>query len=200
MILHVDSDAAYLVAPGAKSRIAGFFYFKQAPDGSLLKHLNNPVHIECKYLRHVVASAAEAEVGGLFHNCQSSIPIRNCLILMNHPQPPTPVKTDNTTAQAFTYNNITIKKAKSWDMRYYWLRDRENQLHFKISWKKGTDNDDPNHADYYTKHHSTIYHKGIRHNYVHDKVNYMATSFHTECNKIYKLFTRLRGCIDLHSP
>ncbi len=27
MILHVDSDAAYLVAPGAKSRIAGFFYF-----------------------------------------------------------------------------------------------------------------------------------------------------------------------------
>jgi len=30
MILHVDSDAAYLVAPNAKSRIAGFYYFRNA--------------------------------------------------------------------------------------------------------------------------------------------------------------------------
>ena len=110
MILHVDSDAAYLVAPGAKSRIAGFFYFKHAPDGTPLKEINNPIHVECRYLRHVVASAAEAEVGGLFHNAQTTIPIRNCLILMNHPQPPTPIKTDNTTAEAFTYNNVTIKR------------------------------------------------------------------------------------------
>ena len=114
MILSVDSDAAYLVAPGAKSRIAGFFYFKHAPDGKPLLRINSPIHVECRYIRHVVASAVEAEVGGLFHNCQTAIPIRNCLILMNHPQPPTPIKTDNTTAQAFTYNNITIKKSKSW--------------------------------------------------------------------------------------
>ena len=82
MILHVDSDTAYLVAPGTKSRIVRFFYFKQAPDGSLLQNLNHPIHIKCKYLRHVVASAAETEVGGLFHNCQTSIPINNSLILM----------------------------------------------------------------------------------------------------------------------
>ena len=30
MILHVDSDAAYLVAPGVKSRIAGHFYLSNA--------------------------------------------------------------------------------------------------------------------------------------------------------------------------
>ncbi len=108
MILTVDSDAAYLVAPGAKSRIAGFFYFKQAPNGTILTPPNSPVHVECRYLRHVVASAAEAEVGALFHNCQTTIPLRNCLITMGHPQPPTPTKTDNTTAEAFTYNNITI--------------------------------------------------------------------------------------------
>lgn len=127
MIFHVDSDAAHLVAPEAKSRIV--FYFKHAPDGIVLPKLNNTIHLECKYLRHVVASAAEAEVGGLFQNCQTAIPIRNCLILMGHPQPPTPIKTDNT--RDFTYNNIAIK-TKSWDMRHYWIRDRENQLHFKI--------------------------------------------------------------------
>ena len=126
MVLHVDSDAAYLVAPGAKSRIAGFYYFKNAPDGNVIKPLNNPIHVECKYLRHVVTSAAESEVGGLFHNCQTAIPIRNCLLQMGHPQPPTPIKTDNTTARDFTYNNIAIKKAKAWDMRYYWLRNRQN--------------------------------------------------------------------------
>ena len=102
-----------LVAPGAKSRITGFFYFKHAPDGTVLPKLNNPIHVEYKYLRHTNASAAEVEVGGLVHNCQTTISIRNCLILMGHPQPPTHIKTDNTTAKDFTYNNIAIKKSKS---------------------------------------------------------------------------------------
>ena len=113
MILHVDSDAAYLVAPNAKSRVAGFYYFKNAPNGSSLPQLNSLIHIECKFLRHVVTSAAEVEVGGIFHNCQTLLPIRHCLQLIGHPQPPTPVKTDNTTAKGFTSNNITIRKAKS---------------------------------------------------------------------------------------
>ena len=85
----------------------------------MLHKINNPIHVECRYVRHGVASVAEAEVGGLFHNCQTIIPIRNCLILVGHSRLPTPVKTDNTTAQAFTYNNITIKKEKYWDIRYY---------------------------------------------------------------------------------
>ena len=196
MVLHVDSDAAYLVAPGAKSRIAGFYYFKNAPNGDILQQVNNPIHVECKYLRHVVTSAAESEVGGLFHNCQTAIPIRNCLIQMGHPQPPTPIKTDNTTARDFAYNNIAIKKAKSWDMRCYWIRDRENQMHFKIYWKKGTDVKDPNHADYYTKHHSTIHHKGVRHRYINDKLFSVVQSFASLLNPV---FTTLRGCIDPHS-
>ena len=124
MVLNVDSDAAYLVSPGAKSRIPVFFYFKHAPDGTVLPQLNNPIHVECKYLRHVVSSAVEAEVGGIFHHFQATIPLRNTLIDMVHPQPPTPIKTDNTIAKDFTYNNIAIKKFKTWDMRYYWLRDR----------------------------------------------------------------------------
>ena len=44
--LHVESDAAYLVIPGAKHRVVGFYYFKEAPDNSILPQLNNPIHVE----------------------------------------------------------------------------------------------------------------------------------------------------------
>ena len=80
----------------------------------------------------MVSSAAEAEVGGVFHNAQVAIPIRTLLKALHHPQPPTPIKTDNSTAYSFIYNNIHQKRSKSWDMRYYWLRDRLAQLQFRF--------------------------------------------------------------------
>ena len=61
MVLHVDSDAAYLVMPKARSRIAGYYQLLNYPTKQ--GDLNGPLHIECKTLRNVVASAAEAEMG-----------------------------------------------------------------------------------------------------------------------------------------
>ena len=70
MILHLDLDAAYLVAPKARSWVAYYFncgqeYNKNTPPCT---HFNDPIHIECKTLKYVVASATEAETAGLFHN------------------------------------------------------------------------------------------------------------------------------------
>ena len=48
MVISVDSDTAYLVSPCAKSWITVFFYFKHAPDGTILPKINNPIHIECR--------------------------------------------------------------------------------------------------------------------------------------------------------
>ena len=86
MILNIDSDAAYLVAPKARSRIAGYFQlnsnFRSPPT------TNGAILLECKTLRHVVASSAEAETAGLFHNAQVAIPIRYILTemgLLNRP-------------------------------------------------------------------------------------------------------------------
>ena len=73
MVLHVDSDAAYLVAPEACSRIAGFFHLNSHDRNHMIK--NGALLIECKTLRHVVASSAEAETAGMFHNAQVAIPI-----------------------------------------------------------------------------------------------------------------------------
>ena len=42
--------------------------------------------------------AAEAEVGGLYMNAQELSPMRTTLEELNHPQPPTPLRTDNSTA------------------------------------------------------------------------------------------------------
>ena len=165
MILNIDTDAAYLVLPKARSRLAGYFYMghhkgKKSP----FTPLNGAILVECKTILHVVASAAEAETAGLFHNAQIAIPIRNILNALGHTQPPTPIKTDNSTAVGFTYDNINQKRSKSWDMRYYWLRDRTNQRQFDIYWEKGS----LNNADYHTKHHSTKHHRGIRSRYVRD--------------------------------
>ena len=56
---------------------------------------------------------------------------------MVHPQKPTLIRTDNSTATGFVYDNIHTKRPKSWDMRYYWLRDRMTQEQFKVYWKIG---------------------------------------------------------------
>ena len=179
MILHIDSDAAYLVAPKARSRVAGYFHMSDHPNTTKRPKLNGAVLVECKTLRHVVSSSAEAEVAGIFHNATTAIPIRRILTEIGHPQPPTPLKTDNSTASGFVYDNIHQKRSKAWDMRYYWLRDRQTQHQFNIFWEKGVNND----ADYFTKHHATAHHRAQRAKYVRDKLQ--------ECLNLLSL----RGCL-----
>ena len=84
--------------------------------------------------------------------------------------------------------NIHLHKSKTWDMRYYWLKDRETQKQINIYWKKGKDVNDPNLADYATKYHSIIHHRGVRHLYVLDQLT----------NHIHSLnlaSQALRGCV-----
>ena len=45
-----------------------------------------------------MSSAAAAELGALFINAREAVHIRNILEEMGHPQPPTPIQTDNSTA------------------------------------------------------------------------------------------------------
>ena len=116
MVLHVDSDAAYLVLPNAKSRIARHYYLSTnppSPPAPPQPARNGPILTECKTLKHVVASAAEAETGGLFYNGQTIIPIRQALEALGHKQPTTPLKTDNSTARVFVHRSLRQKRSKS---------------------------------------------------------------------------------------
>ena len=169
MKLHIDSDAAYLCEPKAKSRAAGYFYFKQNTMNKTQLPINHPLTVECKLLKHVVSSAAEAEVSAIFHNAQTGIIVRRLLQHLGHPQPPTPLKTDNTTAERFVSKNIHQKRSKTWDMRFYWLRDQQSRQNFKVFWRHGCDATDPNLADYFTKHHTVKHHRSVRPQYIIDK-------------------------------
>ena len=150
MILYADSDAAYLISEGAKSRIAVYFYCSnKSTTTPPTPPLNAPVHVECKFLRHVVTSAAEAETAGLFLNSQKVIEIKQMLEALGHPQAATPIKTDNATAASFVRDMLKQKRSKAWDMRYHWLSKQQNKKNFEIYWDKGV----RNLADYHTKHH-----------------------------------------------
>ena len=163
MKLYVDSDAAYLVAPKAKSRISGYYYLSNiCPNDKPKPPLNVPVLVECRLIQHVVTSAAEAETAGLFYNAQSAIQLKNILHALNHPQHHIPIKTDNTTAASFVTDTIKNKRSKSWDVRYHWLSEQQKQGKFNFFWEAGKNNL----ADYHTKHHPPSYHEKVRHIYI----------------------------------
>ena len=106
----------------------------------------------------VLSSAAEAEMGGLFHNGKEGEVIRTTLIEMGHPQPPTIITTDNSTAEGIVNETVKQRRSKAFDMRFYWTRDRSKQGHFIVRWDAGKNN----RGDYYTKRHPTSHHIEMR--------------------------------------
>ena len=69
-------------------------------------------------------SAAEVEVGGLYMNSLELSPMRTTLEELDHPQPPTPLKTDNSTADGIMNKTIKQRQSKAMDKIFYWLQDR----------------------------------------------------------------------------
>ena len=186
MNLLIDSDASYLVLPNAKSRIAGFYQLSSIPPDippPISPPINGNILIECKTIDHVVASVAEAETSGVFHNAQTAIPIIHLLEALGHKQPPVHIKTDNSTCAGFANKNIRNKRSKAWDMRYWWLREGFAKKKIKVYWDKGENND----ADYYTKHHSPQYHKIMRRRYIFREIMRRLQSHQTQAK---------RGCVD----
>ena len=60
-------------------------------------------------IKAVMTSAAEAEIGAMYINAREAVPARKTLEEMGHPQPRTPMQTDNSAAQAVVSNNIAPK-------------------------------------------------------------------------------------------
>ena len=71
---------------------------------------NGPILTEFVTLKNIVCSKAEAECGGLFHNCQKAIVVRKILSSLYHNQLPTTVKTDNSAANYFVHGTMRLKK------------------------------------------------------------------------------------------
>ena len=117
-----------------------------------------------KTTKHVMSSAAEAEMLALFMNGQELIPLRLCLEEMGHKQPPTTIKTDNSTAMGIANESIKQKRSKSMDMRIHWVKDRVKQNQFNVTWEAGASDL----ADCPTKHHTGTHHRHVRPIYSHE--------------------------------
>ena len=156
MILHIHSDASYLTEPEARSRAGGHHFLGNLPGKPIF--LNGPILNISKVLKGVMSSAAEAEIGALFLNAKEATVIRTTLMEMGHPQPATPMETDNSTACGIMNRTVKQVRSKAIDMRFYWVRDRVEQGHFRIYWAPGSKNI----ADYFTKHHSPAHHRYMR--------------------------------------
>jgi hypothetical protein len=165
MVLHVDSDASYLSEAKSRSTAGGYHYLSSQPSPSNKKPpRNGAILVLCQILKEIMASASEAELAALFHNCREACPISVTLEELEHPQPAIPVKTDNSTAAGITNDTVKQKRSKAIDMRFYWVRDRVRQGQFNVFWAPGAEND----GDYYTKHFPGSRHKAVRPSYFYE--------------------------------
>jgi hypothetical protein len=79
MILHIHSDASYLSKNEAKSRAGGFFYYMGNNNKNDKKLTNGAILIVSKVLKHVMSSAAEAEIGEVFISAKEGAVLRTIL-------------------------------------------------------------------------------------------------------------------------
>jgi hypothetical protein len=122
MVLMGHSNALYLSKSKAHSQAGRHFFMSN----NTAKPPNNGAILTIAQISKAVMSlGAEAEVGALYINCREAIPAHHTLKFMGHPQPPTPMQMDNTTALGVVNNNV-IKKLKAIDMKYHWLCNRES--------------------------------------------------------------------------
>jgi hypothetical protein len=73
MILNIHSDESYLSEANAGSRACSRFFMGWMPKDGKSICINGAFHVSTTILRFVAASAAEAELGALYHNCQTGI-------------------------------------------------------------------------------------------------------------------------------
>jgi hypothetical protein len=164
MVLQVSSDASYLSEPEARSRTGGNFYLGNNDERQ--QQINGPILCLSSIIKHVMSSAAEAEIGSIFSNAKEAAPLRVMLEEMGHHQPPTPIQTYNSTAYGILNNKLNQKRSKAMDMRFYWVRDRIKQKQYSVYREPGGENL----AHYFTKHHSPTHHKDMRCQYVHNNL------------------------------
>jgi hypothetical protein len=101
-----------------------------------------------------MSSATEAEIGAVFINATEGPVLCTTLEELGHPQPPTPLEIDKTTATGYINGKIKQKRTKAMDMHFYWVKDRVKQGQFDVYWGPGYQNL----ADYFTKHNSPAHH------------------------------------------
>ena len=153
------SDSSHLLASKARSRVGGNHFLGNIPDventlEDQRTFVNSPFCIEASILNSVVGEFSEAEVAAACANARQGVPHSIDLMELDHPQHQTPQELDNYVARGIPNNTLMPKWSKEIDMRYFWLKERENQKQFKLHWEKCINSL----ADYFTKYYPKEHH------------------------------------------
>jgi hypothetical protein len=119
MCLHIHSDASYLSEKQACLQAGGIFFLSMQPEDptaspkpdAVPPPQNGAIHVLSSIIKSVLSSATKAKLGALFYNARDGAMLRNVLEEMGHPQPPTPIQTDNVCASGIV--NDTVKQRRS---------------------------------------------------------------------------------------
>ncbi len=107
MILAVHSNASYLNEHKLRSRAGGHFYLSNdvpyPPNNGAILNITKVIDV-------VISSAAKAELGALFMNAREVVYLQRILAEMGHPQPKTPIQTNNSTAEGVINSKIQPKR------------------------------------------------------------------------------------------
>eukprot|EP00804_Cyclotella_cryptica_P017801 CCRYP_001199-RA/>CCRYP_001199-RA protein AED:0.46 eAED:0.46 QI:0/-1/0/1/-1/1/1/0/174 len=109
MILAVHSGASYLSRNKSARRAGDIFPIRRRS----VPRANGAILTLAQIIKPVMSSAAEAELGALYINAET-IPQRHLLNELGHPQPPTPIQIDNSTALGVVTNIINPNAPKQW--------------------------------------------------------------------------------------
>ena len=130
MKLYGHSDASYLSEPNSQSCAGGYLFLGKCKPGDIP---NAAISYFSVIISTVVTSATEAEYAALFMTGQAAVSIRNTLADLGYPQETTELICDNKCAVGIAKNTLKLKRAKTIDMRYHWIRDQVFAKHFEVT-------------------------------------------------------------------
>jgi hypothetical protein len=163
MIMNIHSDASNLSEAKACSRACKYFFVGWLPNNGKPIKLNGAFRISATILRFVIASVTKAELGALYHNCQTGIVFCQMLEVMGHPQPKIPVHCNNTPAVGIANNMVKHTHSWSMELRFFWISDIVAQDMYALCWHPGQENL----ADYQSKHHTGAHYVAVHPWYLH---------------------------------
>ena len=145
MIVTTHTDASYQSIPFSRSKLGGVHYCSNKNDPPT--KVNGLFSVKSKIIPVVCAGASDAEYGAAFTNCQDAYFFRIVADALGYPQPPTPIYIDNDIARGIGDRTVKVKRSRSIEKCFHWLRDRVALKDFELRRVNTKDNV----ADYFTK-------------------------------------------------
>jgi hypothetical protein len=122
MILTAQSDASHQSVKNSRSKAGGAFYLANKNDPPTTN--NGLIGVYSKIIPVVCAAASDAEYAALFQIAQLMYFYRIVCEACGYPQGPSPIYVDNDVARGIAERSVKVKRSKSIDKSFHYIRDR----------------------------------------------------------------------------